>query len=139
MLLKDGQNLPNHVFWKREIGAEITNIDYKWIFALEGVKVVHGFLFYNVGQDKNSIYINNLVAQPKVASTIKLLLTKFERDDEVRRVQNFYLSRNIKRETNDEILETVGLQDDTVYNTKGYQFVGNLSKTIDVLKYRYSA
>ncbi|MCL1986554.1 MAG: hypothetical protein FWG64_01080 [Firmicutes bacterium] len=138
MLLKDGQELPNKVFWKQEIGKAIVDINHKWIFALEGVKIVHGFLFYQIGQDKNSLYIDNFIAPSKVLGVAKLLITKFERDDEVRRIQNFYISRNIKKEHREEVLETVGLQDETLYNTKGYQLIGNLTQTLDLLKTRYT-
>lgn len=134
LLKKDGHDLPNIIIWTQSMKKAIIDINRKWIFATISSKDVQGMMFYRMGTDGKSLYIDTLSGSPK---TVEALLKKFEQNDLVKARENFFISRYIKREEADEVLETVGLQDDSVYDEEGYYMLGGLNEVISALKIRY--
>ena len=135
LLKKEGVNLPNIIIWKHAMNKAVVEIHRKWVFALEGNKIVKGLLFYHLSSDGKSCYIDSLVATD--SKLAEALLKKFEQDDIVKERQAFYISRHVKKEASEEVLETVGLQDESVFNEHGFQPLGGLADTVSALKVRY--
>ncbi|MCL2399228.1 MAG: hypothetical protein FWC91_05735 [Defluviitaleaceae bacterium] len=140
LLKKNDSSILNKVLWTHDINKVLVDINYKWVFALEGTNVLLGMMFYQLGSDGESVYINTLAAKniaPGKNAILEALLKKFEQDATIKLRKSFYVSREIKREASVEILETVGLQDESVYDNNGYQLLGDLGDTVNALKIRY--
>ena len=138
-LLKENViNLPHMTLWKQAIKADLVDINRKWVFALIGYSNVMGFLFYHL-KGTDSVYIDQLIVAKryKEQGVINALLLKFEHDSALKTRTSFYVSRSIKREVSEEILENVGLANEDVYDSEGYQLLGNLEETMTALKLRY--
>lgn len=135
MLKKDRKDMPNIILWNIEMKQYVLDINIKWVFALAGKKEVLGILFYRVGKDGSSLYIEEL--QAINATVAEALIKKFEQTDIVKTKTTFYASQDIKRMESEEILETVGLQDESVFNEEGYQPLGSLNDTVKDLRLRY--
>ena len=135
LLKKEGHDLPHIHFWVKDMNKALVNIKCKWIFAIQGKDDVKGMLFYRVGDDAESLYIETLYGIHN--TVVDALLKKFEQDDIVKSRKAFYLSRNVKREVAEEVLGTVGLQDDTVFDGDGYQLVGDAKECGAALRVRY--
>ena len=131
----DGIDLPNIILWTQDMRRSVIDINRKWIFALQGTSNVHGLMFYRVGADGKSIYVDHLVSSQ--SAIIDALLKKFEQSDLVKGAEAFYLGREIKREAKEEAMSSVGLQDDSVFNDEGYQFIGGTKEILAALKLRY--
>ena len=139
--LPGGSSSPsNYVLWNHNMSKALVDVNRKWLFALEETRKVRstdnvkGIFFYRLGTDGRSVYVDTLIA-PK--GIIEPLLTKFERDDAVKVRESFYVSRNIRKEAAEEILETVGLQDENAFDGEGYQLLGGLAEAVNELKMRY--
>ena len=131
-------SVPNIVLWTHDMRKALVDIRKKWLFALEGQRNVRGMMFYRIDDDGKSLYIDTLIAAKDAqAAVLEALLVKFERDDLVKACEDFYVSRDVKREASEEVLESVGLQDESVYNDEGYQFIGDLAEAGKVLRVRY--
>lgn len=141
LMRHEGIELPNMIIWKQEMGRAVIDINRRYVFALEGTKNVHGILFYRVSTDGRSVFLDSLIADGRrsalSAQIIDALLKKFEQDNEVKSCESIYIGRDIKREAADEILETVGLQDDTIFNTEGYQLLGGPGDAFKAIRIRY--
>ena len=128
--------MPNFIYWKQENGRHVVDVNRKWLIAFNSEqdnKEPRGVLFYRLAGKE--VYIEDFaVSGPSAAG---VLITKFEYESEVKLATDFYFSERIRRETNDQILETVGLQDDSVFNEDGYQSIGDLGETVKALKVRY--
>ena len=135
LMKKNYAELPHIIFWKKEMDKKIIDINRRWVFALEGTKIVKGLLFYNISRDRKTVYVDSLIAAGIVFNE---LLIKFEYDDAVKSAEAFYISRDIKNEANTEMLKNVGLQDESVFNDEGYQLIGGLTDVLQVLKIRYA-
>jgi len=132
-----GGNVPHYHLWNHDMSRILVDISHKWLFALEEPQALKGMLLYCLGSDGRSVYINHLISARDNPDVLKALLLKFEREDSIKGREVFYISRSVKREAADEVLETVGLQDDSAYDDAGYQNLGGLGETIKALKLRY--
>ena len=140
LLKANNSSIKNKVLWTHDINKALVDISQKWVFALEGTHILLGIMFYQLGNDGESVYINTLTAingNSGKNGILEGLLKKFEQDATIKLRKSFYVSRDIKREVSVEILETVGLQDESVYDNDGYQLLGDLGDTINALKIRY--
>lgn len=138
VLKGEQSSILNIVLWTHEMNKSLVDIHKKWVFALNGTKDMLGMMFYRLGVE-NDIYIDLLSAKKGAVNSlvIEALIKKFEQDNEVKSRQSFYVGRQVKREASDEILGTVGLQDETVFNDDGYQLLGSYDQAIKALKLRY--
>lgn len=121
--------------WSKEMNKAVVDNKYRWLFAMQGTNEVWGVLFYHV--DGNSIYIDTLAATRQNSKILEALIVKFEREDAIKSAENFYVSRNVKKEEAEEMLETVGLQNDSVFDDRGYQLLGGLIDALRMLRLRY--
>ena len=135
LLQKSGHGLPNRILWTQGMRKAVVEINRKWIFALEGTYHLRGLMFYHLGADGKSLYLDAFEANN--TKIFELLITKFSNDSTVKNQEIFYIGRNIRREAAEEMLESVGLQDDSVYDDDGYQNLGGLAETVKALKLRY--
>jgi len=132
-----GHQLKDIVLWTHDMNKMILDIQRKWIFVLDRPNGdVLGFLFYRMGEDGKSLHIEALRVGRHIRA-FDLLIQRFQQDNAVKARTEFYASREIQRKTNDEILATVGMQDDSIYDDNGYQHLGDLRKAVDALKVRY--
>ena len=131
----DFDGVPNYVLWMHDMNKAVVDINKKWVFALRGTNYVMGLMFYRLGTDGVSLYIDYVMGTPAV---IDELIKKFEQNDLVKAREKFYVGRDVKREAAEEVLGTVGLQDDTVFNEEGYQPIGGMKEALAALKFRYS-
>jgi len=136
---ESGGHLPNSIIWNQEMRKALVDVRRKWLFVLEGTSNVRAILFYHLGTDNKSVYIDTMAAARTndSAAALEALLVKFDRDDTVRKCEAFYVSREVRKEAAEEILETVGLQDESVYGDEGYQYLGGLTEAVAALKVRY--
>ena len=134
LIKNDGIELPNIILWKKDMNKKVVDVNRRWVFALEGTKIVKGMLFYHLEADGHSIYIDTLIAAGGIFDG---LIKKFEQDDAVKAGEAFYVSRDIKREADEEILKNVGLHDDSVFDDEGYQLLGGLNEAVRALRVRY--
>ena len=139
-LLKEEKkgNMQNIVLWTHSINKSLVDAKRKWLFALEGNDKVWGVMFYRLGDDGKSVYIDTLaVKKTAPPGAPEAIIKKFEQDTEVKVREKFYLGRDIKKEQSEAILEGVGLQDDSVYTHEGYQPLGELTEAGRALRLRY--
>ena len=137
LLKADRAGLGNVILWTQAIKKSLIDPKCKWLFALEGANDVKGILFYRLGDDGRSVYINELIAAKGSHGVVESLLLKLERDDELKALGTFYIGRNLKKAASEEMLEAVGLQDESIYDEKGYQPLDGLAEAIKELKLRY--
>ncbi|MCL1999525.1 MAG: hypothetical protein FWG65_12240 [Turicibacter sp.] len=136
LLQRNGYNPPHMIMWNQEMKKAVVDIDRRWVFVLQNARYIQGMMFYRLcKEDKQAVYIDVLYGNQ--GAVIELLLTKFHRSDALKSRTNFYISRNLKRESAEELLESVGLQDESVFDAAGYQSVGDLQSAILVLRARY--
>lgn len=139
-LLKEDKkgSLENIVLWTHSMNKALVDANRKWVFALEGTDKVWGAMFYTLGVDGKSLYIETLTAKKGAPPGIlEALIKKFEQDESVKVREKFYASRDLKRGQSEEILEGVGLQDESVFSHEGYQPIGNLTDASKALRLRY--
>ena len=135
LLQKNGYELPNKILWTQNMRKAIIDINKKWLFALEGTYHLRGLMFYHLDLTGKSVYLDAF--EGNNTQILEALIDKFSNDSIVKTQESFYVSRNIKREASEEILETVGLQDESVFNDEGYQMLGSLTDTLKALRVRY--
>jgi len=135
-ILSREHDMPNIIYWKQENSRHVVDVNRKWLFAFnseQDSREPKGLLFYRLaGED---VYVEDFAVSGPTAAGV--LITKFEYEAGVKAATNFYFSQHIRRETNDQILETVGLQDDSVFDENGYQHMGGLEDVVKALKVRY--
>ena len=128
-----GLTQDHYVHWSQAVRKELVDIRTKWVIAQQGTDL-KGLLQYRV--DADTLYVEVLLLQPGV--DVMPVLKKFERDGVVRSCGTFYFSRNLKKTTNNEILDSVGLLSEPEYHENGYRRIGDLNSALTELQLRYA-
>jgi len=126
-------SFPNYVTWNQQFSKELVDARRKWLFALdETARFVYGLMFYRLAED-GALYLNHMAIRQGAGDFIK----KFEQDDSAKTATKIFFSRHIKKITSEEILEGKGMSNDSVYNSDGYQLIGDITEAVKELQKRY--
>jgi hypothetical protein len=127
----------NYILWKQEISRRLVDIYRRWVAIMDG-PVVAGVFFYHFGDKDKSIYIDELRiawAYRNNNTVINMLCDRFANDNAIKKVSSVYASENIKKESSQEILATVGFEKQF---ENGWEPLGNPVDAAAAIKLRYS-